>query len=132
MDRNAVYEVILGLVEGNDWDIFEEVADQHPADFPPQARAHHRVIGRTLQAILENYDYIASPAFAREVDGKTRAFAEMKSRFESAPVKRRDHRAAFIEALAELPRNDRAFDLLDRSLHRQLRSVKEAIAKLGG
>src|SRR5687767_10394114 len=38
MQRQAIFEVILGLVENNDWDIFDEVADQHPSEFSPSDR----------------------------------------------------------------------------------------------
>jgi hypothetical protein len=124
------FETILGLVEINAWDIFDEVTRKHPADFPEQNHSLYRRIGESIRAVLHEYDYTTSPEFAAGVEGKSEAVVAMKARFQAEPVKRSLHRQQLADALHELPGSRRAYDLVHPSMHLHLDRIVRDIEAL--
>lgn len=124
MEPTAAYRVILGLITANDWDIFDAVARQHPADFPSSTLATYSEIGQSIRKLLDEYNFTEGVEFHRSVAGKASSYVEIKARFENAPVKRRKHREQFAAALSELPTSDAAYDLLARDKHSTLNRVR--------
>lgn len=134
MEPVEAYRLIIGLIVANDWDIFDEVARKHPADFPGAAVKVYREIGSTIVRVLNEYDFTKSVAFSASVEGRSESYVRTRVRFESEPVKRRDHRRRFVEALKTLPESDEAFDLAPPSEWSSLTRVRDLVnqARTGG
>jgi hypothetical protein len=124
------YRTILGLVEVNDWQIFEDAARKLPFEFPPQHRSTYLNIGNILSELVRDYDYTNSAAFVRDTSSSSSAVLAAKRRRENEPVRRAERRKSFFSALAALPETRMAYDLVASSDHARLDRLREFIQKL--
>ena len=130
MKPEEAYRVIVGLVEVNDWGIFEQSSRELPFEFPPQDRPIYLSIGTILSDLVRNYDYTTSVAFASE-NAKSSSFVlNAKRRQENEAVQRSKRKKFLFQALAALPESITAYELVPSSQHPQLDRLREHIQKL--
>jgi hypothetical protein len=128
MQTAQAFRTIVGLIVVNDWDIFDEVARKHPSEFPPSALATYREIGDELAKLMAEYDFTKSAAFQESVAGRSDRYAETKARFESTPVKRREHRDRLASALTDLLVSDSALSLVSPEEQRLLVRIRQSLS----
>ena len=121
LTTDQVLSMVVGLVRCCDGDIVEPGFLSQTGIHPQN---HHRVITLRdhIQRLVDEYDYIQSPAFLRGIAGRSPEFRAMKTKLEQQPEKRASHAQAFSNALASIRRDDSAYDLLS-STHQHLLDV---------
>ena len=124
------YRTILGLVEVNDWPVFDSAARKLPSEFPEQLRSVYLSIGNTIEQLLRAYDYTCSVAFNRDTSSASVAVLSAKKRKESDPVQRKKRRQALFDALADLPQSAAAYDLVSTNQHSDLDKLREFVQKI--
>jgi hypothetical protein len=111
------FRMIVGLAEDNDGDLFEVVASQHSNIVPPRHLAAFRGLGEELQTLINEYRYVESPSFLDSIQSKSVPVAEMMRKMADDPVRRKEHRQRFVEALSALPENRNVFTLIAERHH---------------
>ncbi|WP_425616756.1 hypothetical protein NA78x_000411 [Anatilimnocola sp. NA78] len=111
------FRMIVGLADVRDGDLFDVVANQDSTNIPPRHLAAFRGLGQELQRLIDDYRFVESPLFLDSIQSKSAPVAEMLRKTADAPVRRKEHRQRFVEALSALPENRTAFALIAERHH---------------
>lgn len=122
------FRLVVSLAAVHDGEIFEQVAAQHPDEIPASHRLAFREIAMELQHLINDCEFIDSPAFLSSIQGKSKQVAEMMQRIACDPVHLKEHQRRFVEALYQLPENHSAFNLVAERHHEVLHKALAAIA----
>jgi hypothetical protein len=126
--RDQAFHALVDLVAVGDLECIDSLLDGEL--YAAEDRSLLWKIGTTLQSLLTHYDYLDSPRFTASVAGKSGGFKAMKTKLESAPVKRRQNQQRFEDSLIDLMTSDLAYQLLARSQHYLLDVVREDVRRL--
>jgi|GEM_PF-1067546 hypothetical protein len=112
--------MIVGLVEVNDGELLDQDAILSADVCTLDDRAAVRRIRDLILRLYLDFDYLASPRFAAETDGKSSAFSGMLSQRYADPVQRRERRRQYAVALASILDDNDAYTLTRASEHESL------------
>ncbi|MBN8599559.1 MAG: hypothetical protein J0M26_00805 [Planctomycetes bacterium] len=127
LTKPELCRMIVGLVEIND----AELLDQDTilsADVCTHAdRIVVRIIRDIILRLYLEFDYVASPRFNAETDGKSSAFSAKLSKSYSNPVQRKECRRMYAVALANILDDNSVYDLTRTAEHDSLDRLRELL-----
>tara|TARA_R110002072_G_C7569344_1_gene500963 strand:- start:82 stop:468 length:387 start_codon:yes stop_codon:yes gene_type:complete len=122
--------MIVGLVEVNDADLLDQDAILSVDVCTPGERTAVRGIRDLIHQLYLHFDYLASPRFVDETDGKSSAFSGMLRKRYSDPVRRAECRRAYAVALANILDENDAYSLTKTAEHDSLDRLRELLNAL--
>jgi hypothetical protein len=130
LTKPEVCRMIVGLVEVNNADLLDQDAILSPDVCTHDDRAAVRRIRDLILQLYLDFDYLASPRFAAETDGKSSVFAGMLSKRYADPVQRKERRRQYAVALASILDDNDAYTLTRTAEHESLDRLCELLNAL--
>lgn len=122
--------LIVGLVEVNDADLVDQDALLSVDVCTHDDRIAVRVIRDLIRRLYLDFDYVASPRFKAETDGKSSAFSAMLSKRYSDPVQRKECQRVYAVALGSILDDNNVYNLTRTAEHDSLDRLRELLNAL--
>ncbi|MCC9602246.1 hypothetical protein LOC67_16950 [Stieleria sp. JC731] len=122
--------MIVGLVEVNDADLLDQDAILSADVCTHGDRSALRTIRDLIHRLYQDFNYLESPRFTAETDGKSVAFSRMLSKRYSDPVRRTEFRSTYAVALAKILDDNDAYTLTKPADHKSLDRLREMLNSL--
>jgi hypothetical protein len=130
LSKPDLLTMLVGLSSMNDTASVDEGRCLTSEVCTKEDRAAVREVAHSLDQLLKGFSYTASPEFARAVGGKSAAVLAMQRRLAEEPLRRAEHRARLIGALAGLLSKDEAYDLLPEARHQILDRIRASMGQV--
>ncbi|WP_345689638.1 hypothetical protein [Novipirellula caenicola] len=127
LTKPELCRMIVGLVEVNDADLLDQDTILSADVCTHGDRTAVRGIRDLMHRLYLDFDYLASPRFLAETDGKSSSFSGMLSKRYSDPVQRTESRHAYAVALANILDDNDAYTLTKTAEHDSLDRLRELL-----
>jgi hypothetical protein len=121
--------MIIGLKRVNDADLIDDPtvfnAEVCEADDMPLVRRMAAIVVE----LFDTFDYAKSPEFQRMVEGKSVEIRAMRLKMLS-PVRRKEMRKRFGEALARVLESDEILELLEPARHERIKELRNLLMEV--
>lgn len=127
MTATETFRLIVSLASVCDGELFEQAAAHYLREIPSSDLKSFRNITMELQRLINEYEYLDSPAFLNSIEGKSKQIIELMRRVARDPVRRKEHQREFVESLRQLPESRTAFTLVAERHHEFLDKALAAV-----
>lgn len=130
LTKPELCRMIVGLVEVNDADLLDQDALLSADVCTHDDRTAVRVIRDLIRRLYLDFDYVASPRFNAETDGKSSAYFARLSKQYSDPIQRKECRRVYAIALANVLDENDVYNLTRTAEHDSLDRLRELLNAL--
>ena len=127
LTKPELCRMIVGLVEVNDADLLDQDALLSADVCTHDDRTEVRVIRDLIRRLYLDFDYVASPRFNAETDGKSSAYSAKLSKRYSDPIQRKEFRRVYAVALANVLDKNDVYNLTRTAEHDSLDRLRELL-----
>lgn len=130
LTKPELCRMIVGLVDVNDADLLDQDALLSADVCTHDDRTAVRVIRDLIRRLYLDFDYVASPRFNAETDGKSSAYSARLSKRYSDPIQRKECRRVYAIALANVLDENDVYNLTRTAEHDSLDRLRELLNAL--
>lgn len=125
LTRSELCRMIVGLIEVNDANLLEQGNILSAEVCTLGDHTVIRGIRDLMNQLYIDFDYLVSPRFEDEIEGKSPAYSAMLRKRYTDPVRRTELRRAYGVALAKILDDNEAYTLTKTAEHGSLDRIRE-------
>ncbi len=127
LTKAQLCRMIVGLVDANDAELVDLDTVLHTDVCAPADRGAVRDIRDLINRLFADFDYLESPRFDVEAEGKSSVYLKMLCKRYSDPVRCTEWRRAYADALGNVLNDNVAYSLTKSSNHVSLDRLRELL-----
>jgi len=125
LTRSELCRMIVGLIEVNDANLLEQGDILSVSVCTPSDHTVIRGIRDLMNQLYLDFDYLVSPRFEAEIEGKSPAYSATLRKRYADPVLRKELRRVYGVALTRILDDNEAYTLTKTAEHESLDRLRE-------